>query len=49
MIILDYLAGTNVVSAVLIRGKQEDQSEKQEMCHLSRSWREVLRRQRKVP
>lgn len=49
MIILDYLAGTNVVSAVLIRGKQEDQSEKEEMCNLSRSWRELLRRQRKVP
>ena len=49
MIILDYLAGTNVVSAVLIRGKQEDQSEKEETCNLSISWREVLRRQRKVP
>ena len=49
MIILDYLAGTNVVSAVLIRGKQEDKREKEEMCNLSRSWRELLRRQRKVP
>lgn len=49
MTILYYLAGTNVVSSVLIRGRQEDQSEKEEMCNLFRSWREVLRRQRKVP